>query len=456
MKMNFKVLALLFATVAMLWACNPEQTPDDNKPNQDQPGNNETPGDTTDTPAADPVIEFADGGQLSAAWASRNISIGYTIKNPVEGGVLTVVIPKDATWITEGIANDSTINLTLEDNIESDSRNSVVSVVYKYGEKELKAFFNVIQEGVQYTYIHKIVASEFLWCGSSGGIDNTYSNFLINLRCEDYTTAKEDQYNICFDIYTAEKPEDDLPFAGVYTAAPNRKETDFTYSNVNSYVDQYSAGKHIFSAGFIAGECIIFREGDAFSIRALVTDEYENVHLIIYDTDDNEVIDATIESNLASDWIATVDGAAMEGMVIQYLGYTDNSYAYRFQIWPEYLEPKDYVFFGEFYTSKDIDIELTGIPNGYTLTLDKEGVGAPNTYSEGRTGTQGSWILQAHHNEGNMTYFGAQTPLKDGTITFTLNENGTYDIQLDVMDDNTITPHKVQILFKGTPVTFVQ
>ncbi len=462
MNRTISLCAIICAAIFFILSCQPTTQPDN--PNDD-PGNNteqpENPKDTTgnngpdnptdstgtnnpENPSEPPVLTL-EAEQVSASFFGEKIQIAYTVQNPVEGGVLTVTIPESNDWITANVDKvNSTIKLTISDNIsqQEEARSEVLTAVYTYGEESVKAYFNVIQEGVVYDFRHEIETAEFIWYNPKGDLANYY------IIMKDVNGVKID-----FDLFSEVWTEDQLPAEGVYVAAECNQETSFTYCNYCTYIMD-NATNYITDA--LSGDIIIKREDANIIINALLTDDKGAVHLIIYKNDDNGPINGTIESNLASDWNATVDGAAAGGIVLWYhgSGYTANSNTWKFQIWPlEGTKPKDYVFFGEIYTSKDVNFN-TGLGN-LVLTMDAEDTGAPNTYSEGVTGYMGSWLLQVHSVENNIVTYGAQTPIKDGTITFTLNDDGTYDIQLNVLDDNTETPHQVNILFENTPIEYI-
>ncbi len=445
MKQYFKLIALLLTATALLWACQPSQEPEDDKPGQEQPDNPDNP-DNPEDPTEQPTIVL-ESEQVTASFFGETIAIPYTINNPVEGGTIAVNIPDSNDWIDVEVTQDN-ILLNIAENISNgeEARNDILVAVYTYGEESVKAYFNVIQEGVAYDQKHEISYIEFLWYYPKGELANYY-----------ITMSDANGIKIDFDLFSEVWTEDQLPAEGVYLPAECGEEGSFTFCNFCTYYLDRANG---IEAGFPEGQIIIRREQEEIILNAYLIDDYGTSHLIVYKTDEGNIVDGTIESNLASDWNATVDGAALGGMTLYYYGpgYTDNSNAWGFEIRNyENLKPKDYEFYGEMYTITDIDLNTAqeGGLDGLVLTMDSEAVGAPNTYSEGMSGYGGSWLFQVYEITGNQIVYGAQTPLKDGTITFTQNEDGTYDIQLNVLDDNYDTPHNVNVLFDNTPINFV-
>ncbi len=382
-------------------------------------------------------------------------ALEYEIVNPRDNGALDVVIPEGNDWLKVTGVSAEAVTLMFSENTGTENRGANITLSYRYGTESVSVVVNVIQEFTICDYRHDIVSAVFNWYGSTGGLNDDMSNFYIQM-CDNEDPYAPGACTIFFDLYTSEVPKDNVPIAGVYSPAECGMETDFTYCNYDTFIWEMNADgsgyKYLY--GFVAGEIEIVRDGGHLSIRALLTDESGKIHLIRYEGDP-EIVDGTVESNLASDWNATVDGSTTEAMAVCYGdAITGTSNTWAFQIWPEECVPKDYVFFGEFYTAKDVN-HTTGFPDGMTLVMDEEGAGAPNTYSEGFSGFQGTWLLQVYAVDAVSLTFGAQTPLKDGSISFFLNSDGTYDIKIDAVDDNVEEPHHVNVTFDNIPVSFL-
>ncbi len=393
------------------------------------------------------VVLPAEGGDYSLA---------FEIVNPKKDGVLDVTLSEGCDWIKVNGASTNEVTLSYAENAATENRAATVILSYKYGSNEVIVSVNMIQEFIAYDFKHEIVTAVFNWYGSTSGKDRNMSNFYIQM-CDNTNPKAPGSHTIFFDLFTAEVPKDNVPVAGVYSPAECGEETDFTYCNYDTFIwemnEDGSAYKYL--RGFVEGEIVITRDGGHLSIRALLTDEKGSVHYIKYDGDP-EIVDGTVESNLASDWNATVNGseAGPAMAVFHGDGYTANSNTWQFQIWPEECEPKDYVFFAEFYTPTDVNLE-TGFPDGIKFTMDEEDAGAPYTYSEGFSGFQGTWLLQVYEVTGVSLTFGAQTPLKEGSISFKLNDDGTYDMHIEAVDDNRETPHHINVLFDNIKVEFL-
>lgn len=94
-----------------------------------------------------PEVVINGEGTLSVAAEGGQLEIGYSIKNPVDGGTITATA--DQEWIT--IVDDKAegkITVSVAANTSADAREANVTVEYSYSEKAASVKVKVVQSGV--------------------------------------------------------------------------------------------------------------------------------------------------------------------------------------------------------------------------------------------------------------------------------------------------------------------
>ena len=107
------------------------------------------------------------------------------------------------------------------------------------------------------------------------------------------------------------------------------------------------------------------------------------------------------------------------------------------------------VFFADIYTSSSYN-EDTGLPAGhFTMGTDY----AENTFipgSDASTSSYTYWLGTCfYHRQGYESYIDPKSLITDGTIDITINEDGTYTIVFNCIDDNPTEPHTISGSWTG-------
>ena len=137
--------------------------------------------------SADPYIS-ANDVNISGDAISGNIS--YTIKNPVDGGVLSA--STEANWLTFGTVG-TTVPFTCEANTSDAARTATVTLTYAYG-SDLSVTNNitVTQAGRDYAIL------PFNWAGGASSTLTASTGVTANGLGSDYATGNA-PYNVKFD-----------------------------------------------------------------------------------------------------------------------------------------------------------------------------------------------------------------------------------------------------------------
>lgn len=77
-------------------------------------------------------------------------SVEYVLTNPVQDGIVKASCPED--WVSiQPLSQDPEISFTVSENVSETPRETLIKVVYAYGENELSFNVNIIQQGKQVT-----------------------------------------------------------------------------------------------------------------------------------------------------------------------------------------------------------------------------------------------------------------------------------------------------------------
>ncbi len=439
------ILSLLIAAF-MAFSCTPTSQPDtpDNPGDTEEPNNPggpDNPEDSLDDQAV-PVIELADGGQISFTFEGGEATLGYTVKNPVEGGVVTVSVPEKNTWLTATVL-DTCISLAVTENNNDEARNEMLAVVYTYGDEFVKSYINIIQDEAEYDYVIDASNAVCTWYGNPERKPEM-TNYNIILKTADGVI-------VSLDLLAPEKTEDMLAPVGEYNAVEFGSEEGLALSiggEAYSYLYKVTPDfEYEYDVTIDLGSVVnVSREDNTFTIKAsLIAYETGQTFLIRY-TGEMEADNGFVNSSLKEDFSKTYNAAEL-GVYAEAVSYSQAGVDVRY--WVVYIGPDEYKIgdpgvFMEFFTTADATTtdKLGGI---YTADPDYEVNMTPNTFIPGSVGYSGTWFTEVGLITDITAYAGPEAPIMAGTIELKLRPNLTYDLTIDGYDDNYESPKRVQV-----------
>lgn len=390
--------------------------------------------------------EITVTAQLNVEPAGGDYDVQYTITNPKDGGVISVTIPETNTWLTvKDAAKEGVITLTAAENYTEENRSDIVTLVYTYGKKSVQAVINIVQTNIPVKYQFTATAGRSTWYGeyAFNGLENYYILLTDNSNFQDYGEYATYYY---IDIHAAGATEDHLPKAGTYSF-DNQDDflinPDFTYAYKMQGTYEEDMEFYLF---FESGTVTIAREGNTYTIEAMLTDEMGEIHLVKY-TGELVYQNGTINSTLTSDMNHTIDGSTGMGIAVNMgtanTGGLSNEWMIQF-----YAGDFSEVVMLMIYTDVNIT-ELTGFESA-VLTPNDNVTFAVNTFMPGASGNAGCWYLSM--GEVNN---GESAPFMDGTIEVVRNDDDTINFIVNSTDDNDSEPHSIKIVIENIPMMYM-
>lgn len=400
-----------------------------------------------------PLIELENSGQISFPSEGGEGSMAYTVTNPVEGAVLTVEIPESNTWLRATVA-DTCINFTVEESLEDSNRNEVFPIRYSYGEKSVETYVSVIQEAAVFDYIIDAEIATCTWYDNVNSVNPDLTNYNILLKTYDGAFA-------ALDLFAPENTEDMLAPVGEYIACEYGEEEGYAlsvgeiaYTYVYKITEDMDYEYDLYAT--LGSEVKISREGDIFTIRAvIVAADTEQKFLIRY-TGEMKAVNSFINSSLTGDVDVTYDAAAL-GLFARGSYYDNSDIGVLSNQWSLYIMNEDYVvgnpvIYIEIFTDPSVDRPalLEGV---YTADPNAYDNMTPGTFITGSVGYSGTWYMVVDEITSISAYPGDEAPIMNGTVEFKQNEDGTFDITIDGDDDNYDEPHHVHVVLNNVGFT---
>ncbi len=395
---------------------------------------------------ADPVVEVENGGQIVFPYEGGEASIGYTVVNPVEGGVLSVEIPAENTWITATLLEDA-VFFTVADSKKSENRMETVTLNYLYGESCVKSYINVIQEAAEFDYQIEAEVGSCTWYSNVDSNDPGLYNYSLVLRTNDGVIAS-------FDLFAPEDTEDMLPPAGIYVSHEYGDEEGYTlcvgyesYSYVYKVNEDMSYEYDIVVA--IGSEIEITREADVFTITAFVVAEESGEKFLVSYEGGLKADNGLIQSTLTEDVDETIDAAEM-GLIARAMYYDNGEFGYESNSWMIYIMNEDYVIgnpviFLELCTDQNA-VSPDFLGGTYTADADYYDNRTPGTFLPGSMGYSGVWYtVVSDISEIGGVYYDLEAPVMNGYVKLEMNDDYSFTIVVDGDDDNYEEPHHIHI-----------
>ncbi len=390
-----------------------------------------------------PSVILENDGLLSVPFETSEVSVIYAIDNPVSGAVLTVEIPESNSWLTATVT-ETTINFTIEENKEKDSRSEMMTVRYTYGKKSVKNYITVVQSSSEYEQVFEADFGGCIWYGNVYSTDPTLTKYNVMLETEDGIIT-------CLDLNAPVATEDMLPPAGEYTGYEYRLEEGYSVSTgpySTTYICQYNAGGayDYIAISALESHVSISRDGDVFTVKASIVDDRTGKKYLVRYTGGMEVDNGLVESTLTADVDKTYDAAAL-GLVAEYGVYDTGSSSnyWIIYIMAEELAVGQPVVYLELVTDSAV---MT--PESLAGTYNAGGEDwIPGTFIPGTSGYDGTWYLEVSNVVNNQAYAEVQAPITAGTVDVVANGDGTLNITIEGVDDHDTEPHKVKITLES-------
>lgn len=398
-------------------------------------------------PVEDPVLTLTSESEVSLPKDGGDVSITYTVENPVEDGVISA--KSDASWLTFDTATPGRVLVTASANADDATRTAVVTVVYTYdGDKTMSFDVTVTQSMYDYEFDLPYLT------GSYYGDD--YSVNDGEMMYQLYLTNNEElwQYGGAYywiSILSGEPSDMNAiaPAVGTYNMSPSAgsdiagmntivKSTKYTVAYV---YPEASVGGMYYSAFFSWGELELTYENGEYHLDAVLTDTRNNTHHITYtgpivctdysqpdpdEPDEPENPDAIslLTEDLTIDWPA--------GFLASAYYFGENRYAIDVRDNYSY----DHSVQIEFYCSTAPSDNGGYLPGGSYTIADSKAVGTAlvGTLTESTFGgvtLAGSWV---YPRSAQSAYSGDAAPLVEGTVDI-VQDGQNYTLTVNAVDD---------------------
>lgn len=411
--------AAIFAALAMVSSCS-----------TDKGGGNVTPGDSNE-----PVIAFTQTGNVNVPFYGGNVSVEYTVTNPVENAGLEVDV-QGVDWISDiDTSVEGKVSFTVAETDVNEPRSIVLTLRYVYEGGEAMAQINVIQDANTLAKDVTLSYAGGYYYGNRMGTTDCvmYYVWLTESPISGGYLGSGDNY--AFAIFAAE-PEDMTtlaPPAGTYTFSTSYESGTFEAEN-----SRYVNGDDGSEIAFTDGTLVITKDGDQYTYTAIVTDSKGDQHRVVYtgpvSLEDNSK--APTYSTLTGDYEADLAGASCTAF---YYGdyYQSGSSNYTVQIIPQ---AGGDALLMDILCPSESNVE-TGLTAGeYTITNTAKENTLIAGYFTSDGYLMGTWYAEVN-SSGQVV--GQMAPLMSGSLKITDNGNGTLTMDMEAKDDldpaNTVT-----------------
>ena len=382
----------------------------------------------TPTPGADPVFKNVSQTEANLPEEGGTVTVTFEIENPVEGAQVEPVISVE--WVTVASVDATSVSFTVAANESVEPRETSIFVAYAN-----KASFDLAinQAGAVIRRTANVLSS--MYYGTEYSIvesDNFYTHISDKGFVDGY--AQPDAWYYRLDLYSAvqDYPRDE-PSAliipnGTYNFDANNTTEPWTFSaGYSVYFTTTPDGQQGEQATIDGGVVVV-------SDNKLVADLIVNgePHHIVYEgsLQCQEARQPLFYSTLTDDYQA--DYSNHDLYLIHYGDYYECGY----DNYMVAIQPKVETGIGDYFSS-EINSNGSGMGEGlagtYTINRNYSLDGALQflggfNYSGYMMGT---WF----YNTPDGQYYGDMAPIIDGTIEVVDNGDGTYTVNLDLVDD---------------------
>ncbi len=389
-----------------------------------------------------PAIILENNGQISFSFEAGEAAIAYSIEKPVEGAVLTVELPETHEWLSVKVTDAQICFAVKEYTGKDGSRSEMITVRYTYGAESVKNYITVIQHSSEYVKVYDTNFGGCIWYGNEYSVDPELTKYYVMLETEDNIV-------ITLDLNAPIDTEDMLPPEGEYTAYEYRLEEGYSISvgqngesGIRLYYDSDSYDDMVIAD--LESDVKVSRDGNIFTIRAEIVDYVKKNKYLVRYTGTLEVDNGLVESTLVENIDKRYD-AVKDALVASYRNYEVRSTRYWYiNVMSKELAVGQPIINLEVITPSNVTTPelLVG-----TYTEDKDM--AVGTFVPGEPDFKGTWYSEISNIADGEAYAEIMTPIIKGSIEFKLNENGSYNITINGIDDNYEVPHNVKVVLEN-------
>ncbi|HIZ87683.1 MAG TPA: hypothetical protein IAC03_05930 [Candidatus Coprenecus pullistercoris] len=321
-----KALFLILAAAVMTASCRQENKPVD---------------------GTVPEIRLNVSGDFVVPAEGGDTVVAYTVMNPVQGGELVPYC--DDEWVSGLSCESSGIVFSVSPNDGDQSRSTVISVVYQYGDSDtVMADFTLVQKAKvavdeEYDYVLEAEYLSGTYFGSLYGLngEHCYDIYLSDKPMSADGFLLEGGTYYLFDIFT-DAPSDPMhpqPVSGTYVLGQSEATDAMTFTREVSCRLYQSDAAEPMRLKFAEGTLEISQDGDNMVFDAVLTDVDGETHHVTYSgpadyTSDNDDELLLLEQDLDiktviydASWMANVGTEIME-VNFAFTDMTSDEYGY--------------------------------------------------------------------------------------------------------------------------------
>lgn len=401
-------------------------------------------GQDTPTPGADPVFKNVSQTEANLPEEGGTVTVTFEIENPVEGAQVEPVISVE--WVTVASVDATSVSFTVAANESVEPRETSIFVAYAD-----KASFNLAinQAGAVIKRTADVLYSGYYGTEYSMVESDNFYTYLSDKGFDDEGYAYPDAWYYLLDLYSEvqDYPRDE-PSAliipnGTYTFDANNTTEPWTFAAYSEYFTITTDGQYGDRFAIEGGTVVV-------SDNKIVADLIVNgePHHVVYEGEllCEEARSPLFYSTLTDDYQPDYSNHDL------YLIHYGDFYECGFDNYMLYIQPKVETGIGDYFRA-----DITS--NGSVM-----GEGLAGTYTVNRNiylddalqflygfvnmgSMQGTWFYNTYDGE----YYGDMAPIIDGTIEVVDNGDGTYTVNLDLVDDAD-SANSITSTYTGVPI----
>ncbi len=389
-------------------------------------------------------------GQQLIVMADDSVAVcDFEIVNVPADASLTVVVPEDAEWIVRSevkmfeVSGKVRFSITVNDEVEN--RSALITLKYEYAGEELLQRVNIIQLTRVFDYMFEAKATKCNYWGMDPALNghNLYSYEII-FGDPDVTVLTPDGHYYSIDFMLDHKNDSYVLSEGVYRFCEKGEETSFGIGKVYTrYLHMDENGEdYDVNVTFIDGKITVEEEDGVYTISGYLTDVNYDHHQLYYQGP-LVGINRLVESTLTDD----VEINLEEGYQLQAKYYGDifdkDNHAWIINIGQVGYPVNSSIIQIQLCTDTTVNCE-TGFMT-QVFGYDEYSTCETNTFIKGFSNFEGgddvkryegSWYYTSAGLVDNLLYISVpDAPIRGGSVSFVRNDDGTLDIDIDVVDD---------------------
>lgn len=372
-------------------------------------------------PETDNMTVFAEGGSFQ---------LNYSILNPVAEGKVSASV--DVTWITNiDCSSENVINFKVETYTKADPREATMTIEYTYPDGKISKFVTITQEASDNpsAYDIEIIAYDFSGFYYGDDFSAGFANYFVNLSDIGYNGdyVKPNGAYARLDIYSSTFAEDGNIVVPEGTYKYTGTKGDGTLGSMTMFYTTDENGYDGLVCYLSEGTLTVSKEGNDYKFDFVCTSTDGTTIHVVYTgpqtlEDNRQGQEETTESTVDGDYAANFNGS---NCIASYKGDVDGKSQWRID-----MTPDGGLGDGFMLTIYSSTTGFGNLPEG-TFTAN----GTDNYYITGSI-TDGRYLsgtmVLIYELANQVTGFSL---IQSGDITITKNDNGTYTISFDTIND---------------------